>query len=211
MALILKKVKRIIEKNRFKTHIEAQIVFKDRDQSQADRIEALEYILENKSISHILRIVNDLFTLNEIDDHIYIDLIFINFTQRKRDDEDFEQLFQTLKSDNVYLRNIVIKYLQECDEDIIEFIEKLLVNPDQDIRIFAINVLGDVRYEKSVDMLRYFIAQEEHVNAMMTAVDYIGEIGSVEDIELLESLKLTHKDAPYVLFGVDMAINRIKG
>jgi len=60
-------------------------------------------------------------------------------------------------------------------------------------------------------MLRYFLAQEDDVNAMMTAVDYMGEIGSMEDIPLLETLKVGHKDDPYVVFGVDMAINRIKG
>lgn len=211
MALISKKIEKETKKISYETHIEAQVAFKDRNKSQEERIEALEYLLANKSISHILRIANDLFALNNVEDHIFIDLIFSGFSGRKRDDEDFEQLFQTLKSDNVYLRNIAIKYLQESDEDAIEFIEKLLRNPDQDIRIFAINILGDVRYDKSVDILRYFIAQEGNINAMMTAVDYIGEIGSLEDIELLESLKLAHKENPYVLFGVDMAINRIKG
>lgn len=211
MALISKKIEKEIKKHSYETHIEAQIAFKDRDKTQEERIEALEYLLANKSIAHILKIANDLFALNSLEEHIFIDVIFSGFSGRKRNDDDFEQLFQTLKSDNVYLRNIAITYLQESDEDAIEFIEKLLKNPDQDIRIFAINILGDVRYDKSVDILRYFIAQEGDVNAMMTAVDYIGEVGTIDDIELLESLKLVHKDNPYVLFGVDLAINRIHG
>jgi hypothetical protein len=211
MALISKKLQTEIEQNKYETHIEAQVAFKDRNQTQENRIDALEYLLANKSTAHILKIANDLFALNVVEDHIYIDLIFSGFSGKKITNEDFEQLLETLKSDNVYLRNIAIKYLQERDEDAIEFIENLLKNPDQDIRIFAINILGDVRYDKSVDILRYFIAQEVNINAMMTAVDYIGEIGSVDDIPLLESLKVTHKDNPYVLFGVDMAINRING
>ena len=46
---------------------------------------------------------------------------------------------------------------------------------------------------------------------MMTAVDYLGEIGTLEDIELLEAVKKEHSENPYVVFGVDVAINRIRG
>jgi len=214
MALLKKETieeNNIKENIEFQDHIAAQIVFKDIKKSDEERLDALNYILENVSISHILRIINNLFSLNLVRNHIFIDTIFNNFTNRTKTEEDFNELFNTLKNDNVYLRNACIKYLQESDEDAIIFIERLLQDPDKDIRIFAVNILGDVRYDKSVEILRYFIAREEDINAMMTAVDYLGEIGSEEDIELLESIKHSHSDDLYVNFGVDMAIDRIKG
>jgi HEAT repeat protein len=171
----------------------------------------LKYLLETQTIGHILKIFGNLFAQNIVKDHIYIDLAFSRFSYKEKTDDDFEQFFEMLKSDNVFLRNATIKYLQGDDEQAIVFIEKLLKNPDKDIRIFAINILGDVKYDKSVDMLRFFIAAEEDINAMMTAVDYLGEIGTIEDIALLESVKITHKDDPFVVFGVDMACERIKG
>ena len=84
-------------------------------------------------------------------------------------------------------------------------------NEDKDIRIFAINILGDVSYDDSIEILRYFLLKERDINAMMTAVDYLGEIGSKEDIALLEAIKVEHKDEPYVEFAIDTAISRIKG
>ena len=116
-----------------------------------------------------------------------------------------------LKSDNAYLRNAVITFLQEYGTDAKEFILRLMEDKDKDIRIFAINILGDVKYEDSVEMLRHFIVQENDINALMTAVDYFGEIGNSSDIELLQAIKQDKKDNAYVEFGIDMAISRIKG
>ena len=196
---------------KYKSHVEAQVVLKDENNTQDERVEALEYLIETQDISHILKLANLLFAQNKIEDHIYIDMVFGSFYGKTKSDEDYNNLTISLQSINVYLRNAAITYLQNSDEEAAIFIEKLLQSKNKDIRIFAINILGDVKYEKSVDMLRYFLAQEDDVNAMMTAVDYLGEIGSQEDIPLLKTLKVAHKDDPYVMFGVDMAIDRIKG
>ena len=198
-------------KPKFDSHIEAQVVFKDNSNTQEDRVEALEYIIDTQEVSHVLKLANLIFGQNKVEDHLYIDMIFGSFYGKPKCDEDYDNFTISLQSVNVYLRNATITYLQNSDEEATIFIEKLLRSKDKDIRIFAINILGDVKYEKSVDMLRYFLAQEDDINAMMTAVDYLGEIGSMEDIPLLETLKVGYKDDPYVMFGVDMAINRIKG
>ncbi|MEA3512748.1 MAG: HEAT repeat domain-containing protein [Campylobacterota bacterium] len=200
-----------VEEIKFDNHIDAQLVFKDKSKTQEQRSEALEFLIKNKSVAHMLQLVNLMFTDNEVDDHLYIDMVFNSFHNVPKTDEDYSNFTKSLQSDNVYLRNMAIKYLQESNEEATIFIDRLLRSDDKDIRIFAINILGDVQYDKSIDMLRYFMAQEDDVNAMMTAVDYMGEIGSVEDIALLETLKIAHKDDPYVLFGVDTAIERIRG
>ena len=75
----------------------------------------------------------------------------------------------------------------------------------------SINVLGDVNFPESRDMLVELLEDEEDINVAMTAVDYMGEIGEVEDIELLESLKERFKDDVYANFAVDGAIKMIKG
>jgi len=211
MALKTKTAPQQELQTKFDSHIEAQVVFKDITKSQEERIEALEYLVETQSVSHLLKLINFLFVQNKIEDHIYIDMVFGSFYNKPKSDEDYDNFTISLQSVNVYLRNAAITYLQNSDEEAAVFIEKLLKSPDKDIRIFAINILGDVKYEKSVDMLRYFLAQEDDINAMMTAVDYLGEIGSEDDIPLLETLKVGHKDDPYVVFGVDIAIKRIKG
>jgi HEAT repeat protein len=83
-------------------------------------------------------------------------------------------------------------------------------NSDRDIRIFAINILGDIKCEASIELLRSFIATENDINALMTAVDYLGEIGDERDTSLLKTIKQAHEDEPYVVFGVDLALSRLK-
>ena len=195
---------------RFKTFLEAREVFEDENQPRDERLKALEYIIDHKEIYYTLDMLNKLFPQNNIEDHVFIDTAFISFKEKPKRKEDFDKMFEMLKSDNAYLRNAVINFLQDYGEEAKDFIKELMEDEDKDIRIFAINILGDVKYEDSIDMLRHFIVKEQDINALMTAVDYLGEIGDESDIPLLEAIK-KEKNDPYVTFGVDMAIKRIKG
>ena len=122
-----------------------------------------------------------------------------------------EAIMDLLKLENAYIRNLGISILRDFGNAIKYYIVKFLIGDDRDLRIFAINVLGDVDFCESRDMLVELLETEEDINVAMTAVDYMGEIGEVEDIELLESLKERFKDDVYANFAVDGAIKMIKG
>ncbi|MDA7817393.1 HEAT repeat domain-containing protein [Sulfurimonas sp.] len=122
-----------------------------------------------------------------------------------------EAIMDLLKLDNAYIRNLGISMLRDYGTAIKYYIVKFLIGDDRDLRIFAINVLGDVNFSESRDMLIELLETEEDINVAMTAVDYMGEIGEEEDIELLESLKPRFKGEVYVEFAVDGAISMIKG
>jgi hypothetical protein len=205
-----KSEKRYEEIRVFDTFLDAQKVFEDRNANSTDRLNAIEYIVEHQEIYYVLNMLSHLFKENKVDENKYIDAAFLGFKTKPKREKDFEAMFKMLKSDNAYLRNAVISFLQDYGKEAKEFILKLMEDEDKDIRIFAINILGDVRYEDSADMLRHFIAKENDINALMTAVDYMGEIGEKDDIELLETIKKERNDE-YVKFGIDMAISRIKG
>ncbi len=196
---------------RFESFPEAQSVFEDENANPADRLEAIDYMVQHQEIYYILQMLSKIFKENRVEDNKYIDYAFSGFKTKPKRQKDFQEMFTMLKSDNAYLRNAVITFLQEYGDEAKEFILKLMDDEDKDIRIFAINILGDVKYEESVDMLRRFIVKEEDVNALMTAIDYLGEIGESQDIELLEAIKKDRADDAYVQFGIDMAISRIKG
>ena len=100
-----------------------------------------------------------------------------------------ESIMDLLKLDNAYIRNLGISMLRDFGGAIKYYIVKFLIGDDRDLRIFAINVLGDVDFAESRDMLVELLEDETDINVAMTAVDYMGEIGEEEDIELLESLK----------------------
>ena len=127
------------------------------------------------------------------------------------DEAPIEMIMDLLKLDNAYVRNLGISMLRDFGLAIKYYIVKFLIGEDRDLRIFAINVLGDVNFSESRDMLVELLETEEDINVAMTAVDYMGEIGEVEDIPLLESLKKRFDGEFYVEFAVDGAIALIKG
>ena len=126
-------------------------------------------------------------------------------------DELIESIMELLKLENAYIRNLGISILRDFGNAIKYYIVKFLIGDDRDLRIFAINVLGDVDFAESRDMLVELLETEEDINVAMTAVDYMGEIGEEEDIPLLESLKDRFSGDFYVEFAVDSAIKLIKG
>ena len=127
------------------------------------------------------------------------------------DEAPIERIMDLLKLDNAYVRNLGISMLRDFGDSIKYYIVKFLIGDDRDLRIFAINVLGDVSFSESRDMLIELLQNEEDVNVAMTAVDYISEIGEEEDIPLLESLKKRFSDEVYVEFAVNGAITMIRG
>jgi HEAT repeat protein len=127
------------------------------------------------------------------------------------DEAPIEAIMDLLKVEDAYIRNLAISMLRDFGGSIKYYIVKFLIGNDRDLRIFAINVLGDVNFAESRDMLVELLESEEDVNVAMTAVDYMGEIGEEEDIELLESLKKRFNGEVYVEFAVDSAIKMIKG
>lgn len=210
MALI----KTVTEENTKKdlSFEEAKIIFADTTKAEDERIDALDSMIDAGDIAPVFDVlIQECMQSNDIQWQIFIDLIFSHYHKKPRKKDDFSFLTKMLQGQNVYLRNMVIKYLRENGEYAISYLKELMENADKDTRIFAINIVGDVKFEESVAMLRYFIAQEGDINAMMTAVDYMGEIGTVEDVALLEVVKKEHGGNAYVAFGVDMAIERIKG
>ena len=127
------------------------------------------------------------------------------------DDAPIEQIMDLLKLNNAYVRNLGISILRDFGDSIKYYIVKFLIGNDRDLRIFAINVLGDVDFAESRDMLVELLETEEDINVAMTAVDYMGEIGEPEDVPLLESLKERFKGDSYAEFAVDGAIKLIEG
>lgn len=194
----------------FSTFLEAREVFENKNAESDERIRALGYIIDHNEIHYVLSVMASLFELNDTKDHPFIDYAFAGFSVKPKREEDFHKLFEMLQSDNAYLRNATIGFLQTYGTEAKPYIEELMQSNDRDLRIFAINILGDVKYEDSVKMLRYFLAKESDINVLMSAVDYLGEIGETQDIALLRAVEKEHPDDPYVAFGVSVAINRIK-
>lgn len=126
------------------------------------------------------------------------------------DEAPIEGVMELLKLSNAYVRNLGISILQDYGPAIKYYIVKFLIGDDYDLRIFAINVLGDVNFPESRDMLIELLEGEENINVAMTAVDYMAEIGQPEDIEVLKQVKERFKGESYAQFAIDAAIKSIE-
>jgi len=206
MALIKRDDKKEQEKLPEFTSLEECIIFYE-DASQSDNQSyALEEMVKFKDGPHFL-----VDKLIEHDTHkdtaSRIAAILANM---KADEAPIEQVMELLKLQNAYVRNLGISILQDYGKAIKYYIVKFLIGDDYDLRIFAINVLGDVNFAEPRDMLIELLESEENINVAMTAVDYMAEIGEPEDVELLNKVKERFKDESYAKFAIDAAIESIE-
>ncbi|WP_321777846.1 HEAT repeat domain-containing protein [Sulfurimonas sp.] len=208
MALIKKHVKQEVEElPRFKT-LEDAISYFESENNNDNKDYAIEEIVKFDGGGKYL------VTSITKEDHIEkSSLTKIAAVISNMDPEvaPIEDIMDLLKLNNAYIRNLGISILRDFGNAIRYYIVKFLIGDDRDLRIFAINVLGDVDFAESRDMLVELLEDEQDINVAMTAVDYMGEIGEEQDIELLESLKARFDGEFYVEFAVDGAIKMIKG
>lgn len=207
MALIKKHVAQIVEElPKFSTLDEAIEYFKENEDTDKE-----DYAIEEiAKFPHGGEFLVTLIDHEEVTKNISTKVASVISTMNP-DDAPIEKIMELLKLNNAYVRNLGITILRDFGTAIKYYIVKFLIGTDRDLRIFAINVLGDVNFSESRDMLVELLETEEDINVAMTAVDYMGEIGEVEDIPLLESLKTRFEDDVYAQFAVDGAIKLIKG
>ncbi|MDQ5908064.1 MAG: hypothetical protein QG599_155 [Pseudomonadota bacterium] len=120
-------------------------------------------------------------------------------------------LMPLLRSEDAALRNQVIEALQQLPEAVSPYIERMLADDDADYRIFAINVLANLRHPQAPAWLQDVIERDDNINACAAAVDGLAEIGTPEAIPALTALPERFADDPFMQFCTQTAIRRIQG
>jgi HEAT repeat protein len=207
MALIKKHVKQEVEELPKFSTLEEAITYFESSSNRDNKDYAIEEIAKfDESVEYLISCIK-----KEDIDKSFLTKIASVLSTLDPEDAPIEEIMELLKEDNAYVRNLAISVLRDFGDAIKYYIVKFLIGEDRDLRIFAINVLGDVNFAESRDMLVELLEDEEDINVAMTAVDYMAEIGEEKDIELLESLKARFNNEFYVEFAVDGAIKMIKG
>lgn len=179
--------------------------------NNGDNFEAQHYALSKflnfeEGAEELIEILKDTHQPREVQS-------FIGVLLEKIDPKDapIEDILDLLKIEDAFIRNLAINIVQNLGEEIRYYIVKFLFSSDRDLRIFAVNILGDVNFEEARDMMIELIEKEQDINVAMTAVDYLAEIGQEDDIPTLEELKERFNHEDYVVFGVDRTISMIRG
>ncbi len=206
MALLKKHSKQAIEELPVFFTLEDAIEFFEKNNDSYRKDYAVEEISKLGGVEYLVSYMN-----HEDGDKEICTKIASIISNMDVNEVPIEKIMDLLKLQNAYLRNLGISMLRNFGDSIKYYIVKFLIGEDKDLRIFAINVLGDVDFSESRDMLIELLETESDINVAMTAVDYMGEIGEVEDIELLQSLKERFAGDFYAEFAVNDAIKMIKG
>ncbi len=119
-------------------------------------------------------------------------------------------LARCLRSENVSLRNEAVEAMKSMPSAVAEFMPGMLADEDQDVRIFAINILESLRHPQVEQWLIDVIRGDPSVNACATAVDLLGEVGTASAAPALEALKLRFPSEPYIEFAADLALKRVR-
>jgi HEAT repeat protein len=99
--------------------------------------------------------------------------------------------------------------MKQLPDAVAPIMRGLLVDPDPDVRIFAVNILESLRHPEVEAWLITVIASDPHLNVCATAVDLLGEVGSAAAREPLLRLKARFADEPYIQFAADLALKRL--
>ena len=118
-------------------------------------------------------------------------------------------LVDCLRSEDVALRNEALEAMKQLSDKVAPIMRVLLNDADPDVRIFAVNILESLRHPDVESWLISVIEHDTHLNVCATAVDLLGEVGSIAALEPLQRLKSRYANEPYIQFAADLAMNRI--
>ncbi len=121
-----------------------------------------------------------------------------------------EEMAALLKSGEASAVSAAMEVLSACcSEDSLEVLERLLRDENRDVRVSVVHTLGKSNCASGADLFRRVISEDEDVNVVAAAVEYLGEVGEERDAELLRAAAERFKD-PFLSFTVRRALEMLE-
>jgi HEAT repeat protein len=121
-----------------------------------------------------------------------------------------QAMVQLLRSEDAGLRNGAIEVLASLPDAVAPHIDRLLHDADGDVRIFTVNLLGDLRHPKVPQWLSQVLEHDPAVNVVGAALEVLSEVGLPETLPALHAAKKRFAGDDYIGFAVDLAVGRIE-
>lgn len=119
-------------------------------------------------------------------------------------------LLPLLRSENAQPRNGSIEALAGMPRAVGPRIGALLRDADPDVRIFTVNLLGDLRHPQVTDWLVQVLAQDAAVNVVAAAIEVLAEVGGPAHVAALRAAKARFDHDPFIGFAADIAVDRVE-
>lgn len=115
-----------------------------------------------------------------------------------------------LRGDEAERRNEAVYALQQMPERSAQKVKKLLIDADADVRIMAVDIIRLLTISEAPEWLGVLLETEDNPNVVGVAVDRLSEIGSINEVPVLESVVERFRGDAYLQFATNHAIDRIK-
>jgi len=132
-----------------------------------------------------------------------------NSLARLGGDSVVTSLLPLLRSEDPGLRNGAIEVLSGLPDAVAPHIEALLHDADSDVRIFTVNLLGDLRHARVADWLAQVLLNDPAVNVVGSALEVLAEVGTPDSLPALRSAAQRFSDDAFIVFAIDFATERI--
>lgn len=119
-------------------------------------------------------------------------------------------LLPLLRAEDAELRNGAIEALASLPRVVGPRIAALLDDNDPDVRIFTVNLLGELRHEQVRPWLLHVLQHDAEVNVVAAAIEVLAEVGTPADGPALKAASHRFPDDPFIEFAADMALQRIQ-
>jgi len=119
-------------------------------------------------------------------------------------------LLPLLRSEDAALRNGAIEALASMPGPVAPRVSALLQDPDPDVRIFTVNLLGELQHPQVPAWLIEVVRRDEQVNVVAAAIEVLAEVGSPDAGAALQRVGQRFADDPFIAFAADLALERIE-
>lgn len=126
-------------------------------------------------------------------------------------DSAAEHLVSGLRSENASVRNECIDALRAMPSQCERVIPALMVDPDSDLRIFAVNILETLQHPSVEPWLIEILEHDPEVNVCGAALDVLTEVGTAQALPAIDAVVERFFDEPFIEFGANLARDRIRG
>jgi HEAT repeat protein len=118
-------------------------------------------------------------------------------------------LLPLLRSEDAVLRNGAIEALGGMPQAVAPRIAALLHDADPDVRIFTVNLLGELRHPQVPAWLLQVLRHEAQVNVVAAAIEVLAEVGDASHAEAVRGAVQRFANDPFIAFAAELALERI--